>query len=685
MPFTSEEHKVISRDATVLEDSPRKLVIGTKSPTKQQDLAGVIKYFEANSTQTNTEEASKVTHYRDVYSTRNFSQRVQEEFDHYPGMHQTSKRGEHVDPAYENAKEMSEEKLDFWDNAMDNPESFMGALESSSKDGIDYKALFDVNSKNKAGQLGTILTQCVPCFDRLLDPGALLPNGDLLEIHLLNIKIRGDLLKDIRELFGNLGSFVDICSLLKYLGSMCPSDLVAMTILLSQYLAKLNLDIQFNFDFIISLVGPILSPFLDGLSMWLDKWIQLIVGPMNCVLDHLNQTIITLQQAKIPFSQISSSVGANIRTGIPGSLAEKLPIANRFGPSDSKLGAGFSTGLVDSDSPNYYGNGWGEWAHKEFEDSGKKKYKPTSPSYPVEEAILAADEIRDSTAHLLIDDYDNAEEEENREERFVELHNERKSKKINEREEKRKRIREMKDKKWSKDGRTISEEYDDDQEKKWERGYFPPEEQQGIGKTEEYFNISPLNNSLVQMRNILQGSVGYVQDWFEYVTQMIYDLLGVEISWMSNKTASTTLKSNIIQMIAVIKAMIEAISKNGLECGENSNLDENQVKYILETSLPKYTKTRFKMLDNGDIAMLPPGRVASLESVPVRPSLESEKAIAGGTQPGQKIKESGTIKEQDFVESGIIIKDCLKNISINDLDKVRDWIADFDKRSSVST
>ena len=62
------------------------------------------------------------------------------------------------------------------------------------------------------------------------------------------------MLDKIAALFKDPGLYVDICSLLKLFSHLCPQDILAMIGLLTQYLAKLNLEIEFNLDFIIQLL-----------------------------------------------------------------------------------------------------------------------------------------------------------------------------------------------------------------------------------------------------------------------------------------------------------------------------------------------------------------------------------------------------------------------------------------------
>jgi hypothetical protein len=148
---------------------------------------------------------------------------------------------------------------------------------------------------------------------------------------------------------------------------------------------------------------------------------------------------------------------------------------------------------------------------------------------------------------------------------------------------------------------------------------------------------------------------------------MVHDLLGTEIGWMSKKADTTILKSNIIQIIFMIKAIIEAIAKNGLQCGEKNNYNEAQMKYILEKELnPKLPKgSRFNVKENGDVEFVQETR---------RPDVVD---TTKGGKPLSKAPSSDTIDRGTTVSTAI--KNCFKSVSAEELKNVQSWISDFEK------
>jgi hypothetical protein len=636
----------------LIDDSAVK--VNLNNPRAAHDYTLIIGAFEKKSTDQTREASVLAPSYKDVYSTRNFSQRVQEQMNYYPGIHQASGQPTY-DPFYTNAKDASNEKLNFWNNALDNPNSFMNGLRSKEQD-FDYTSIFgsDASAEERAKNIGKLITECVPCFDRLLDLDNLLPSGDLLEVHLLNIKIRSDLLQQIADLFNNPGDYIDICELLNLLSSICPQDLLAMLALLTQVLAKMNLDVKFNLDFIVSLVGPILSPFLNALSQWLDKWIQLILGPMICVVDHINETIITAQQFKIPFQEARISTEADL--GILGEAGQTI-----FASTDD--GAGIT-------------GGWSPSEQDRLQLLRAEKYKNSPPEWPDEEIEMSQEEMSEAWNPTMSPEERakrNAEWEAKRQERY------------------RKQIanspiltnqRPLRDGTlWSNDEIPNSEKY----AKGYRFGdeYYPPEKQARVLDSEAYFNPAPVVNSIVQLRNILQMGIQYVDDWFTYITQMIYDLLGTDFGWMQKKTGSAVMRSQIVKLIILIKSILQAWSKNGLQCGVNSNLDIAQMKYIFENSLNKYSDTKFEVLDNGDIRITPPGTDPSPEVIDNTDSTDdSTDTIDGGVDTGEITDQKDEENEQETEKSGIIRKNCLKDLSADQLSEARKWISEYEERLS---
>ena len=120
------------------------------------------------------------------------------------------------------------------------------------------------------------------------------------------------------------------------------------------------------------------------------------------------------------------------------------------------------------------------------------------------------------------------------------------------------------------------------------------------------------------------------------------------------------------------------------------------MKYILEEELNRSSdvsgSTKFKVNDDGTILLLPPGRT-TLPDVKnlTRNEKQDEQGIevtgeisstSQGTTPEENI-EVPVANKQNSSKSGIIIKDCFRNVGYEELAQVRKWIADFEKRGNA--
>lgn len=654
-PTNEEVEQSLSRkgnqiDLLNVKDSKR-ININENNPFKDHDYGIIIKAFEVQTQNWEEEDYALSYHYKDVYSTKEFSTRVRNQMNYYPGMHQKDNVPEE-DPFKTEQEKNSTNTLNFWNSYMDSPEAFGNGLRSRQED-FDYTTIFgdDHSAKERATEVGKMMTECIPCFDELLDMNALLPNGDLLEIHAMNIKIRTDILDKVNSLFDDPGAFIDICELLNLFSHICPRQLLAIVAMLTQYLAKLNIDINFNIDFIVQLVGPILSPFLDSLSQWLDMWIQIIMKPIICIIDNINETIAIAQNMKVPFSEVNGNASLDI--GVAAPLHKNVS-------AEQEIGGSAATG--NDESPQG-AEAWGSFQWEQFNTPSEERYNPSVPEYPVEETNMAKDEMKEAWKPSFTE-----EERKKRDDRWAEL-------RATE-ETKRKKVpaplrRETRDgTRWSKDNIPNSEKHTKGNQ--FDASYYPPEEQSKPTKAIKYIDPAPIVNSVVQLRNILQGAVQYVEDWFTYVTQMIYDLLGTEVGWMSKKTDTTMLKSRIIQLILIVKAILRSIKKNGLQCGNDSNYGPDQMRYILEEELNNDSSTRFSVNDDGTVTL----QQSDSQNTP------RTAKLSAGLTPDQTVNlEEPAVEEP--VSSGVIIKSCFKNLSDQELDNVKSWIADFARRGSI--
>jgi len=139
------------------------------------------------------------------------------------------------------------------------------------------------------------LSECIPCDLRL---GAWIefnPNLDLLGM-LENFLMEAlKFLTGIGNILSNLDLFGDFCKLLDLLSFMCIPDLQRIIMLFISLLTLEAPNLDFLIGFLMSLVGPLFSAIFSGIIGLFDQFVLLVVNPLDCIVDAINQ-----QLAKLP-------------------------------------------------------------------------------------------------------------------------------------------------------------------------------------------------------------------------------------------------------------------------------------------------------------------------------------------------------------------------------------------------
>ena len=127
MPFVEDTYVVVGQGKGSIADaipenkdfsSPGKTVkldpvkgtyqLNHLNPFARQDYSVIIRAFERECAEWSESDYALAYHYRDTYGLRQFSYRVAEQMNYYPGMHQ-SENPPSEDPALTNARRMEEQ------------------------------------------------------------------------------------------------------------------------------------------------------------------------------------------------------------------------------------------------------------------------------------------------------------------------------------------------------------------------------------------------------------------------------------------------------------------------------------------------------------------------------------------------------------------------------------------------
>jgi len=142
----------------------------------------------------------------------------------------------------------------------------------------------------------TILDDCIPCLERSLDMDLQAPLDTLLDDLEADLDTRWSTLQNIADLLDSDDIYDDICDLLDFFSFQCIPDLVAILSLLLWYykslIASFSLDISGS---LWTLLGMIMGPFFSSLESIIDQYIQMLMAPVNCIVD-----MLLYQMSKIP-------------------------------------------------------------------------------------------------------------------------------------------------------------------------------------------------------------------------------------------------------------------------------------------------------------------------------------------------------------------------------------------------
>lgn len=168
---------------------------------------------------------------------------------------------------------------------------------------VTYKE-FPVNNTILAAMGGkaskrSLLDECIPCLDRTLSFKGFNPLQEFLSLLQAEINHR---LSYINGLWVAANSrHINICDLLNYLNGLCIPDLFALLAILSYYWLQLTELMSSNvWKIIWSLIQPLLQSLLCSLNSLLERFIRLLVAPVECIItsiDHEYSKLYNLGRA----------------------------------------------------------------------------------------------------------------------------------------------------------------------------------------------------------------------------------------------------------------------------------------------------------------------------------------------------------------------------------------------------
>lgn len=204
-----------------------------------------------------------------------------------PGFEQLDNQFEAVDPDSEQGQFLRERQ-----QSLDNIQGNRLLGNNSPEDQDRLLTTFGVDPNSK---VGAILKECIPCGRRSL-------SLDDIEFSNPFAETLEDLKNKYAQLLGLLNALTigdqfeeDLCDLLRLWNAQCIPDLFGIISLLGILYAKYT-DAAFASwrNFLNSLIGPFLTPIIGPLVHNLERYIDMIVDPLVCVVEALEAQLYKL-------------------------------------------------------------------------------------------------------------------------------------------------------------------------------------------------------------------------------------------------------------------------------------------------------------------------------------------------------------------------------------------------------
>lgn len=246
----------------------------------------------------------------------------------------------------------------------------------------------DNTEEAKSDVLSDWIASCFPCDFRLQTTGE-------LTLKLLASPFEGigawltqwkewlmswwSQITDLINLFNGNNNMMDICALSNFMSeTICVPDLNRMLSMLMALMNRMSFEFGGLMEFMVSLIGPILSPFLSGIVNQIQKYILMIVKPIECIIEAI-QNMLSKLDYNVFFQQVDSlekSEPVKKRMADPRDPI-KVPYMDAYIPRrDYVDGEGYAeSNIVFDTSRNLWNKGVGhlqDWARQEREEDEAK-------------------------------------------------------------------------------------------------------------------------------------------------------------------------------------------------------------------------------------------------------------------------------------------------------------------------
>jgi hypothetical protein len=362
-------------------------------------------------------------------------------------------------------------------------------------------------------------------------------------------------IRNIIEMFKNLDQYADLCAFFNFFKDfMCIPDLYKILAILAALMMDLSFELNGVIDLAIGLIAPLFLPFLTNILDQMMKYIMLIIKPIECIIDSI-QNMLSKLDYNVLFQNIERlKVGFGPKQGgppRPEAVGKRTTdavetVAGHFG---AKIKVPYF-GALSTQDPNFISA-----------DYRSRAVEFNLTPDPIE-AYVADEEERIRRAEADLEairkaslNVDGADPE------AVERYKEQE--------------------------RAARDEYND---------AVRDRNMSAIGKANQ--NLEKFQNTMkgafLQLVTFLREACLKIDSIFRSLFDELKKLLGEFAGGSGLYIDFAAKKLAIIQMIAFIKAIIEAIQK-GIDCDEDEAID------TFLTRLPQQGNFKIWRDDNGDI------------------------------------------------------------------------------------
>lgn len=234
------------------------------------------------------------------------------------------------------------------DRATEDDEPFFTKLKGNwFPEGEEVTAFFD--------------SKCIPCGFRLESPAQAIGEHfkafgrSILEHWKAWLMAYLRQLQQLQDFFGPSGpsKYIDICALINFLKDfMCVPDLQRMLSALMALMSKVSFEFGGLLDLILGLIAPLVQPFLSGMVDIVSKYIMMIIKPLECIINAIQNMIRKLDYNVLfqNIDKLDKHIGVGRREGkVVGfggkSTTEafqelgKIPVVGTYMPEPDARGA----------------------------------------------------------------------------------------------------------------------------------------------------------------------------------------------------------------------------------------------------------------------------------------------------------------------------------------------------------